>query len=213
MTSTPRVVWTRNRRREITQEIVNRHARDGLTVLDAGSRDGDTMKLLSNHCKPGRLVALDWHNTIRGNIEFMKCDLEQPLPFADESFDIVICNDVLEHVERKNQLMAELCRIAKERLIICLPNTQSLDYIFGLLRGKMSSKYKFNVEDGLDRHRWVTYFKANNKFISLRAQPYDLVEVYYVVKHGFLSTLGMLFKSRYVVFNQLYLLNKRKAPN
>lgn len=168
------------------------------------------MRYLNDHCKPGRLVALDWHNTIRGSIEFMKCDLEQPLPFADMSFDFVICNDVLEHVERKNQLLAELSRVARENLVICLPNTQNIEYILGLMRGKMSGNYRFNVEDGVDRHRWVTYFKANNRFIR-RIEEFELMEMYHVVKRGLTNDIGMLLRSKFVVFNQLYFLRRRGA--
>jgi ubiquinone/menaquinone biosynthesis C-methylase UbiE len=208
--SEPKIVWTRERRTEITQALLRRHARDGLSVLDCGSRDGGSVKYLADHCKPGRLVALDWHNTVRGNVEFMKCDLEQPLPFADQSFDFVICNDVLEHVERKNHLLAELCRVARQNMIICLPNTQNIEYIVGLARGKMSGNYKFNIEDGQDRHRWVTYFHANNKFIR-RAEQFELQEMYHVVKRGLVNDMGMLFKSKFVVFNQLYFLRRRAA--
>jgi ubiquinone/menaquinone biosynthesis C-methylase UbiE len=193
---------------QITQQLLKRYAHDGISVLDAGSRSGDSMKFISEYCEPGRLIALDWHNTVRGNIEFMKCNLEQPLPFADKSFDFVICNDVIEHVERKNHLLAELCRVAREHLVICLPNTQNLDYILGLARGKMSKHYRFNIEDDQDRHRWVTYFKANDKFIR-RAEEFEIKESYHIVKRGFINRIGMLFRSKFVVFNQLYLLRRR----
>jgi ubiquinone/menaquinone biosynthesis C-methylase UbiE len=206
--SEPRIVWTRIRRTQVTQELLRRHARDGISVLDAGSRDAESMKFLPDYCRQGRLVALDWHNTVQGNIEFIKCDLEQTLPFADRSFDFVICNDVIEHVERKNHLLVELCRVAREHLVICLPNTQNLEYIVGLARGKMSGNYRFNIEDDQDRHRWVTYFKANNKFIQ-RAEQFELQEMYHIVKRGFMNDLGRLLRSKFVVFNQLYFLRRR----
>ena len=206
--SEPPIIWTRVRRMQITQQLLERYAHDGISVLDAGSRTGDSMKFIGEYCKPERLVALDWHNTIRGNIEFMKCDLEEPLPFADRSFDFVICNDVIEHVERKNRLLSALCRVAREHLVICLPNTQNLDYMLGLVRGKMSKHYRFNIEDCQDRHRWVTYFKENNEFIR-RAQQFEVEENYHIVKHGLINHIGMLFRSKFVVFNQLFLLRRR----
>ena len=36
------------------------------------------------------------------------------LPFDDESFDIVICNHVLEHIEDDRKAMSELCRVMKK---------------------------------------------------------------------------------------------------
>jgi SAM-dependent methyltransferase len=35
------------------------------------------------------------------------------MPFADQVFDFVICSHLLEHVERPDEVIAELCRVAK----------------------------------------------------------------------------------------------------
>jgi ubiquinone/menaquinone biosynthesis C-methylase UbiE len=37
------------------------------------------------------------------------------LPFKDESFDAVICNAVLEHVEKPKEVLKEIYRVAKPR--------------------------------------------------------------------------------------------------
>ena len=41
------------------------------------------------------------------------CDLEAPLPFADESYDLAFCFFVLEHIEDLDNFFAELYRIVK----------------------------------------------------------------------------------------------------
>lgn len=48
------------------------------------------------------------------------------LPFADESFDTVLCNAVLEHVERIDAVMAELVRVLRSggRMILAIPFLQ-----------------------------------------------------------------------------------------
>lgn len=57
------------------------------------------------------------------NLEYTSADLYSPivdvkadildLPFEDESFDIVFCNHVLEHIEDDNKAMTELFRVMK----------------------------------------------------------------------------------------------------
>lgn len=57
------------------------------------------------------------------NLEYISADLYSPivdvkadilaLPFADESFDIVFCNHVLEHIEDDWKAMSELYRVLK----------------------------------------------------------------------------------------------------
>lgn len=57
------------------------------------------------------------------NLDYISADLYSPivdvkadileLPFADESFDIVFCNHVLEHIEDDKKAMSELYRVMK----------------------------------------------------------------------------------------------------
>ena len=50
------------------------------------------------------------------------------LPYADESYDTVICSDVLEHIGPHKQSFIELMRIAKKKVIITVP---SCKFLFG----------------------------------------------------------------------------------
>lgn len=57
------------------------------------------------------------------NLDYTTADLVSPIadvkmdlhkaPFADNSFDVVFCNHVLEHVEDDKQCMSELYRVMK----------------------------------------------------------------------------------------------------
>ena len=50
-------------------------------------------------------------------------DLEfGPLPFADSSFDTILCTDVLEHIDNIYNAYDELFRVAARKVIISLPN-------------------------------------------------------------------------------------------
>lgn len=59
------------------------------------------------------------------NLDYVTVDLESPiadvkadvqsLPFEDDTFDVVICNHVLEHVEDLTRSLSELLRVLKTR--------------------------------------------------------------------------------------------------
>lgn len=54
------------------------------------------------------------------NTEYVVCDIEN-LPFKDDSIDVVLCSEVLEHVHNYRGALAEICRIGKKRLVISFP--------------------------------------------------------------------------------------------
>ncbi len=70
--------------------------------------------------KPDRYVACDIaekllsrHPNNAGKVEKVICDLEDTLPFDDESFDLATSFFVLEHIEDIESLFNEVYRILK----------------------------------------------------------------------------------------------------
>ncbi|EKD24667.1 MAG: methyltransferase type 11 [uncultured bacterium (gcode 4)] len=95
-----------------------------LHIIDLGAGDGRMHKFLAP-LKPERYVACDIadkllkRHPLRGgqagkNIEKVVCDLEDTLPFADESFDLITSFFVLEHIEDVEHLFDEAYRILKK---------------------------------------------------------------------------------------------------
>lgn len=98
-----------------------------------------------------------------------------PYPFKDKQFDTVLCLDVLEHLENIHAAFDECLRLAKEYVIISLPNAYQ-DFWNFLKNGKYmgrSSDMKFYglpQERPEDRHRWFLGPEEAYKFIEYRAQ-------------------------------------------
>lgn len=65
-------------------------------------------------------------------VSYTSINLEQKIPFLDNSFDTVICTHVAEHILNFQQLISELRRIASKKLIIVVPKERPYKYNFGL---------------------------------------------------------------------------------
>ena len=54
------------------------------------------------------------------------------MPYSDESFDVILCTDVLEHVIDLNLCVAKILSVLKKGglLIIRVPNREDLQPIF-----------------------------------------------------------------------------------
>ncbi len=72
---------------------------------------------------------------------YIQGDVRQ-LPFADNSFDIVICLEVLEHLEREDgeKLLKELERVAKRQVILSTPVGK---YKQGVFDGNPHQEHKY----------------------------------------------------------------------
>lgn len=68
----------------------------------------------------------------------VEADLNGPLPFADASFDVVLCREVIEHVESVPHTLREFARVLTPggRLVLTFPNRlQIRSRLFHLLTG------------------------------------------------------------------------------
>lgn len=110
--------------RELTKHLV------GDTILSLGCGSGRIEQRLSEIYKVEGIdnneIALKFCKDKK--LKVRKVDLEkEKLPYEDSSFDNVIGVHLLEHIKNRKQLLKEMQRIAKRRIIIIVPLGKRLD--------------------------------------------------------------------------------------
>ena len=138
---------------------------------------GKVLDVGADNCYLRDLLGADADYTgigIGGNPD-IEVNLEkQTIPFEDNTFDCVLCLDVLEHVDNTQATFDELCRVSKNKVIISLPNSYR-DFI-GMLFGSKSDKalnfkyYGLPTERPDDRHKWFFSNSDADNFIRGKAK-------------------------------------------
>ena len=107
-------------------------------ILDLGGGAGHFASTLINYFEQSHLI--DFAPTIQSKrIICTSCDLNNSLPYSDNSFDAVVSLEVIEHLENPRHLVREIARILKVngRCLITTPNQISLSSrLCLLLRGQ-----------------------------------------------------------------------------
>lgn len=109
----------------VTELFVLTDPRDK-TVLEVGCGEGKLATRLIRSAPPlGRYLATDValaaiSQEIDPRIETAVASAYE-LPFASASFDIVVCCEVLEHLDDPARGLAEVARVARERVLISTP--------------------------------------------------------------------------------------------
>ena len=97
-----------------------------------------------------------------------------PLPFADRSFETVVCTDVLEHLDNLHEVFEELVRVADRHLLVSLPNNWNAARL-PIRRGRGSFKhYGLPLDPPEDRHRWFFSMVEARDFLESRAERHGL---------------------------------------
>lgn len=99
----------------VERRLLDEALKPGTTALDAGC--GRTTRLRDYRDRIVRLVGLDADEEAgRANPyldEFVPADLDDSLPFSDDTFDLVYANFVVEHLARPERAFSEWRRILR----------------------------------------------------------------------------------------------------
>ena len=93
------------------------------TVLDIGARDGHFSQLLTEHFESVTALDLNKPTFAFERVLPVQGDATN-LQFPDNSFDVVFCAEVLEHIPQLERACEELERVARHALVIGVPYKQ-----------------------------------------------------------------------------------------
>ena len=96
------------------------------SVLDAGARDGFYSRLLAQRFTT--VTSMDLNPLQPSPVNGIRCvqgDLTK-LPFPDNSFDVVFCSEVLEHIPAVEKACSEIVRVARHEVLIGVPYRQDI---------------------------------------------------------------------------------------
>jgi SAM-dependent methyltransferase len=82
------------------------------TLFDLGAGEAPYREYCESHCE--RYVAVDWGQSLHSVRADIIADLNQPLPIASGSADVVLCISVLEHLHEPQGFLSEAARILRD---------------------------------------------------------------------------------------------------
>jgi len=125
---------------------------DVQTILDAACGNGMFIHALP---KIYKVVGLDLSREALRHVRAQKIQGSiGRLPFDTESFDLITCLEVLEHLPRETfaRALAEIERVARKYIIVSVPNQEDLEYSLSICP---SCRCRFNP------HRHVRSFSPS----------------------------------------------------
>jgi SAM-dependent methyltransferase len=130
-------VFCEPQRRELFHRLVGG---PGRRVLDIGCRTG---ALTRAYAGGNEIVGVDVDRTAlaeaaRLGIETVWADVEEGLPFEDESFDVVVLGELLEHVRFPERVLSDVRRVLRPggTLVGSVPNSYRLKSRLRFLLGR-----------------------------------------------------------------------------
>lgn len=184
--------WMLEVQEKITLQMVRRF--EEASILDVGGGHGQLALPL---CRDGiRVTVLGSDESCRHRVQVAVdsglCRFEVgnviSVPFPDNTFDLVLCFRLLTHCERWPELVRELCRTARQGVIVDYPTQQSLNAIAPALFGAKKKFEKNTRTWRLFRHREVIEEFAKHGFVPDRTRKQFFLPM---VLHRMLKSRGL----------------------
>lgn len=127
----------------LVREVVSRNP---TSILDAGCGEGFTLARFRHAGITARLEGIELNpeslalgRSMHADISFVEGSLYD-LPYEDQSFDLVVCSEVLEHLDDPEKALREIARVTKRYAVISVPH-EPFFMLANFLRGKNITRF------------------------------------------------------------------------
>jgi 2-polyprenyl-3-methyl-5-hydroxy-6-metoxy-1,4-benzoquinol methylase len=181
-------------------------------ILVAGAGEGSLeYKLIQSGVHPHNIRSLDWDpKTFKlDNVNIQFCDLNNQIPFEDNSFDICFSTEVIEHLHNPQNLIDETYRVLKPTGILFL-STPNVHSYMQKIRYLFTDRFQFFDEGFLDighahpLFHWLLEKMIRNRF---RIEGYTS-QSFHLRLIPKLPLIRVPFKHRFFAVNNIYMLKK-----
>jgi len=152
--------------------------RVGDRVLDIGCGPGKMTQAVQE--KEAQVTGVDFSNVIiekaeARNVEVVKCDVDsEPLPFGEDTFDLVILTQTIEHLFNFHRVMGEIHRVLAPggRLVLSIPNIAHWRFRLYLLCGRFPY-----IEDTQTHFQHIRFFTVKDTVALCEKEGLSVEEV------------------------------------
>jgi len=121
----PSYVWRSGQERRLA--LIRRYVDlEGSRILDVGCGIGTYVRRLRELSKHVYGIDIDERRVRRGSLSLPNLALaaSERMPFADNSFDVILLHEVIEHVSDDRATLREACRVVRPggKIVIYAPN-------------------------------------------------------------------------------------------
>lgn len=151
-------------------------------ALDIGCRDGYWSKRLLAKGYNVKSIDIEPHYRPAKQV-----DINKGLPFENNSFNVIWCSEVIEHLNNPQESIKEMIRVAKDKATIVLttPNSyfwiMKIFYFFGCKPQKMQNP----------GHKYFFDFKKLKRILPARAKVMGFFP-YLIIKKEIKKLVGLL---------------------
>lgn len=179
-------VWNRAYTQNDANILSLLEANPKAVVLDVGCGDGQKSQKFKEKIGCAKIFGIDGvsqrlESASKRGIEIKKADLEHKWPFPDQTFDVVVSNQVIEHMHDLDNFISETKRVLKPEgyAVISTENLASWHNLFALILGYQDFSHhlikKSHVGNPLSPHhgqRTVSWSAAGNSGTDDTAFPH-----------------------------------------
>ena len=156
----------------------------GETILDLGCGEGQDVKIILPYgvnyigldISLGMIEKAKEQFGSKNKIKFLVGNANK-LPFKDETFEKILCSEVIEHIPDYKKALNEIGRVLKKEgtLVLSTPNQNSL---YGLQRVLLDFIYKAHYHKGRrENHPWDKWKRIKELKQALKENSFSIKEI------------------------------------